>query len=69
MEPVISIQVVLIWTQAVKLHKNFVHFKQSLRMNKKNILIKYSLFFKPIKGHETIYTLTEYTCIETTINL
>ena len=32
-------------------------------------LVKYSLFFKPIKGRETIYTSTEYTCIETTINL
>ena len=38
-------------------------------MNKKNTLVKYSLFFKPIKGRETIYTSTEYTCIETTINL
>ena len=31
---------------AVKLYKNFNHFKYSLRVNKKNILGEYSLFFK-----------------------
>ena len=35
-KPVVSIQ-----TQAVKVHKNFVHFKYSLRVNKKNILGEY----------------------------
>ena len=39
--------VVSIGTQAVKLHKNFVHFKYSLRVNKKNILSEYSSFLKP----------------------
>ena len=34
-------------TQAVKLHKNFDHFKKSLQLNKKNILGEYSSFFKP----------------------
>ena len=33
-----SFRVVSIGTQAVKLHKNFVHFKYSLSVNKKNIL-------------------------------
>ena len=37
----------MIWTEAVELHKNLVHFKDSLRLNKKNILGEYSLFFKP----------------------
>ena len=32
---------------ALKLHKNFILFKYSLRVNKKNILDEYSLFFKP----------------------
>ena len=39
--------VVLIWTQAVKLYKNFVHFKYSLHVSKKHILGEYSSFFKP----------------------
>ena len=34
---VVSLQVVSIQTQAVKLHENFVHFKYSLRVNKKNL--------------------------------
>ena len=34
-------------TQAVKLHKNFDHFKKSLQLNRKNILGEYSSFFKP----------------------
>ena len=41
-----SKQGVSIRTQAVKLHKNYVHFKYSLRVNKKNISGGYSLFFK-----------------------
>ena len=45
-KPIVSIQVVLRWTQAVKLYKNFFHFKYSLRVNKKNILAGYSLLFK-----------------------
>ena len=39
--------VVSMGTQAVKLHKNFVHFNYSLSVNKKNILNEYSSFFKP----------------------
>ena len=31
----------------LNLHKNFVHFEYSLRVNKKNILGEYYLFFKP----------------------
>ena len=31
----------MILTQAVKLHNKFVHFKYSLRVNKKNILGEY----------------------------
>ena len=34
-------------TQAVKVHKNFVHFKYSLRVDEKNILGENSSFFKP----------------------
>ena len=37
----------LIWTQAVKLHKNLIHFKYSLHMNKKYIFGQNSSFFKP----------------------
>ena len=47
---VVSIQVVSIRTQAVKLLKNFDHLKYlkySLRVNKKSILDDYSSFFKP----------------------
>ena len=36
-KPVVSIQVVLIKTQEVNLHKSFDHFKYSLRVNKENI--------------------------------
>ena len=57
--------VVSIRTQAVKLYKNFDHFKYSLRKNKKNIPDEYSLS----QVRETIYNLTEQTCIETTDNL
>ena len=49
----------------MKLHKNFDHFKYSLRKNKKNIPDEYSLS----QVRETIYNLTEQTCIETTDNL
>ena len=42
---VVSLQVVSIRTQAVKLHKNFDHFKKSLQL--KNILGEHSSFFKP----------------------
>ena len=36
-----------IWTQAMKLHKNFDHFKYSLCVNTRNILGEYSSFFEP----------------------
>ena len=49
----------------MKLHKNFDHFKYRLRKNKKNIPDEYSLS----QVRETIYNLTEQTCIETTDNL
>ena len=49
----------------MKLHKNFDHFKCCLRKNKKNIPDEYSLS----QVRETIYNLTEQTCIETTDNL
>ena len=39
-------------TQGVKLHKNFVHFKCSLRVNKKNILGEYlRSLIKPSTGN------------------
>ena len=38
---VVSIHGVSIQTQAVKSHKNFVHFKYSSRVNKKNMLGEY----------------------------
>ena len=44
---VVSIGVFSIRTQEVKLHKNIVHFKYSLRVNKKSILGEYFSFFKP----------------------
>ena len=40
-------KVVSMQTQAVKVHKNFVHFKYSLRVDEKNILGENSSFFKP----------------------
>ena len=49
----------------MKLHKNFDHFKYNLRKNKKNIPDEYSLS----QVRETIYNLTEQTCIETTDNM
>ena len=51
-KPVVSIQ-----TQAVKLHKHFVHFKCSLRVNKKNILGEYPCSLSQAGG--TIYTSNE----------
>ena len=53
-KPVVSIQ-----TQAVKFHKNFVHFKYSLRVNKKNILGEYLRSLSQVPG--TIYTSNEQT--------
>lgn len=40
---VVSIQVVSLRTQAVKLHKNFDHFRYSLRVNKKKTFAVYIL--------------------------
>ena len=51
---VVSIQVVSIQTQAVKLHENFVHFKYSLRVKKKNIWGEYLRSLSQVCG--TIYT-------------
>ena len=53
----VSILFVSIQTQAVKLNKNFVHFKYSLRVNKKNILGEYLCSLSQIRG--TIYTSNE----------
>ena len=51
-KPFVSIQ-----TQAVKFHKNFVYFKYSLRVNKKNILGEYLRSLSQVPG--TIYTSNE----------
>ena len=51
-KPVVSIQ-----TPAVKFHKNFVHFKYSLRVNKKNILSEYLRSLSQVRG--IIYTSNE----------
>ena len=51
-KPVVPIQ-----TQAVKFHKKFVHFKYSLRVNKKNILGEYLRSLSQVPG--TIYTSNE----------
>ena len=51
-KPVVSIQ-----TQAVKFHKKFVHFKYSLRVNKKNMLGEYLRSVSQVPG--TIYTSNE----------
>ena len=53
----VSILFVSIQTQAVKLNKNFVHFKYSLRVNKKNISGEYLCSLSQIRG--TIYTSNE----------
>ena len=47
MDKVVSIQVVLIRPQALKLFKNFDHFKYSLRVKKENIWVEYSSSCKP----------------------
>ena len=63
-KPVVSIEVVSIRSQSVKLHtKKFDHFKLSLAFNKKNIWLECSLFFRQV--FETIHTWTEQTFIET----
>ena len=48
----------------MKLHKNFVHFKYSLRVNKKNILGECLRSLSQVLG--TVYTPNEQNCIETT---
>ena len=48
----------------MKLHKNVVHFKYSLWVNKKNILVKYSSFFKPRTSWNYLH-LDWRTCIDT----
>ena len=53
----VSILFVSIQTQAVKLNKNFVHFKYSLQVNKKNIFGEYLCSLSQVRG--TIYTLIE----------
>ena len=50
--PVVSVQ-----TQELKLHKNFVHFKHSLRVKEKNILGQYLRSLGLVRG--TIYTSNE----------
>ena len=60
--------VVLVRTQALKLHKNFGHLKYdeySMRVNKKNILAEYSSFFTPCLW--TYLQLNKIKCIETTL--
>ena len=54
---VVSMQVVSIQTQDVKLHENFVHFKYSLRVNKKNIWGEYLRSLSQVRG--TVYTSNE----------
>ena len=56
---IVLIQVVLMETQALKLHKNFDHFKYSLHMNKKHINFGLNILCSLSQVHETIYTLTE----------
>ena len=46
--------------QALKLHKNFDHFKYSLHMNEKSINFGLNILCSLSQVHETIYTLTEY---------
>ena len=45
--------------QALKLHKNFDHFKYSLHMNKKHINFGLNILCSLSQVNETIYTLTE----------
>ena len=56
---IVLIQVVLMEPQALKLHKNFDHFKYSLHMNKKNINFGLNILCSLSQVNETIYTLTE----------
>ena len=50
-------KVVSVQTQEVKMHKNFVHFKHSLRVKEKNILGEYLRSLGVARG--TIYTSNE----------
>ena len=61
---VMSLQVVLIRPQALKLLKNFDHFTYNLRLNDKNILSDYSSFFKP-STQNYLHVDWTLTCIET----
>ena len=56
---IVLIQVALIEPQALKLHKNFDHFKYSLHMNKKHINFGLNILCSLSQVNETIYTLTE----------
>ena len=56
---IVLIQVVLMEIQALKLHKNFDHFKYNLHMNEKNINFGLNILWSLSQVHETIYTLTE----------
>ena len=56
---IVLIQVVLMEPQALKLHKNFDHFKYSLHMNEKNINSGLNILCSLSQVNETIYTLTE----------
>ena len=56
---IVLIQVVLMEPQALKLHKNFDHFKYSLHMNEKNINFGLNILRSLSQVNETIYTLTE----------
>ena len=56
---IVLIQVVLMEPQALKLHKNFDHFKYSLHMNEKNINFQLNILCSLSQVNETIYTLTE----------
>ena len=55
---IVLIQVVLMETQALKLHKNFDHFN-NLHMNEKNINFGLNILCSLSQVHKTIYTLTE----------
>ena len=56
---IVLIQVVLMEPQALKLHKNFDHFKYSLHMNEKNINFGLNILCSLSQVNKTIYTLTE----------
>ena len=64
-------KVVSIITQAVRMHKNFVHFKYGLRVNNKNILGEYSSFFKRMAWNcssRLSKLVSKQLCIETARN-